>query len=72
MGKRQPHECSDRELLIRIDERTEAQGERLENHGKRLSRLEKWRWLLVGAVTAVGGLGAFVIMNLDNLMRIIR
>lgn len=72
MGKRQPHECSDRELLIRIDERTENQEERLDNHGKRLGRLERWRWLLVGAVTAIGGLGAFVIMNLDNLMRIIR
>ena len=58
---------SDRELLIRIDERTENLEERLNNHGKRIVSLERWRWGIAGAL----GLIAFVIMNLENIRDIL-
>ena len=63
---------SDRELLIRIDERTEAQENRLENHGKRLGRLEKWRTALVASMTVLGCLILFVVSNFDTLVRIFK
>lgn len=71
MGKNR-HDCDDRELLIRIDERTEAQENRLENHGKRLGRLEKWRTALVASMTVLGCLVLFVVSNFDTLVRIFK
>ena len=59
---------SDRELLIRIDERTEAADERLDNHGKRIGSLEKWKWGLTAIFAFIG----FVIMYFENIRTILK
>lgn len=51
MGPKRREEMSDRELLVRIDERQEVMAGRLDNHGDRIRTLE------VGVVSAlIGGL----------------
>ena len=49
------------ELLIRMDERLEAVTEKiLPNHGIRIASLEKWRWGLGGAISALGILAGYL------------
>jgi len=46
-------EMSDRELLIRLDEKMDTVVGRMNDHGRRLRSIEQWRWLMVGALVAI-------------------
>lgn len=54
MSDRRREEMNDRELLIRIDERTEALKERMDGVAPRLRWLEAKTWV------AIGGLGVVI------------
>lgn len=54
---------SDRELLIRIDERTEVMEGRLDNHGKRIGRVEKFQFVVTGGIALL----VFLIVNFGKI-----
>ena len=47
-------EQEDRDMLIRIDQRTETIVERLNDHGKRIRALETWKNTALGVCLAAG------------------
>lgn len=58
MADKSREEMTDRELLIRIDERTMALDRRMDGNSARIRWLEVKFWIAMGAVTVLGYLVA--------------